>query len=340
MNQPRRRHRHLPRAILALVALCSAGPALGALAPSSECLSSRGRMTGDVQATCFVMEHAARQRTARIYQARKLTAAAPLILVLHGGGGSASSMELLTRGAFNRIADREGAIVVYAEGVDRHWNDGRDLPETAARENVDDVGFILALVEEVARGHPLDRGRIFSTGISNGGFMSMRLACDAAETFAAVAPVTAVLSEKLGARCAPSRPVAIMIINGTEDPLVPWTGGMVKVLGVPRGAVWSAERTFERWLELDGCSGRRGDGARTDNDPADKTAVVVHRERCRDGVEVRLCEIQGGGHTWPGGVAYANERLVGRVSQELDASEEIWKFMNGNTRSSAKQGNP
>lgn len=339
MNQPRRRHRHLPR-ILALVALCSAGPALAALAPSSECLSSRGRMTGDVQATCFVMEHAARQRTARIYQARKLTAAAPLIFVLHGGGGSASSMELLTRGAFNRIADREGAIVVYAEGVDRHWNDGRDLPETAARENVDDVGFILALVEEVARRHPLDRGRIFSTGISNGGFMSMRLACDAAETLAAVAPVTAVLSEKLGARCAPSRPVAIMIINGTEDPLVPWTGGMVKVLGVSRGAVWSAERTFERWLELDGCSGRRGDGARTDNDPADKTAVVVHRERCRGGVEVRLYEIQGGGHTWPGGVAYANERLAGRVSQELDASEEIWKFMNGNTRSSAKKGNP
>ena len=159
-------------------------------------------------------------------------------------------MELLTRGAFNRIADREGAIIVYPEGVDRHWNDGRDLPDTAARDNVDDVDFILALVEEVARQHELDRGRIFSTGISNGGFMSMRLACDAADTFAAVAPVTAVLSEKLGARCAPSRPVSIMIVNGTEDPLVPWAGGMVKVLGVSRGAVWSAERTFERWLEL------------------------------------------------------------------------------------------
>jgi polyhydroxybutyrate depolymerase len=248
-------------------------------------------------------------------------------------------MEQLTRGAFNRIADRDGAIVVYPEGVGRHWNDGRDLHDTAARENVDDVGFMLALVEDVARNHPLDRGRIFATGISNGGFMSMRLACDAAETFAAVAPVTAVLSEKLGARCAPSRPVAIMIINGTEDPLVPWAGGMVKVLGVSRGAVWSADRTFERWLELDGC-GHRGDGALTDNDPADKTAVVVHRERCRGDVEVRLYEIQGGGHTWPGGVAYASELLVGRVSRELDASEEIWTFMKWNARSNATKGNP
>ena len=340
MNQPRRGGRHLSQAILVLVALGSSGLAPAALTPSSECLSSRGRMNGDVQATCFAMEHDGRQRTTRIYPAHRRSVAAPLIFVLHGGGGSASSMELLTRGAFNHIADREGAVVVYPEGVDRHWNDGRELPETAARENVDDVGFILALVEEVRGQHSLDRGRIFATGISNGGFMSMRLACDAAETFAAVAPVTAVLSETLGARCAPSRPVSVMIINGTEDPLVPWAGGVVKVLGVSRGAVWSADRTFERWLELNGCGKRGGDGARTDNNPADNTVVVVHLKRCRDDVEVRLYEIQGGGHTWPGGVAYANERLVGRVSRELDASEEIWRFMYRNARSNPKKETP
>jgi polyhydroxybutyrate depolymerase len=340
MKQPRRAHRHLARAILAVVALWLSGPAPAALTPSSDCLSSRGRMNGDVQSSCFAMEHTRRQRTARIYQARKLAAAAPLLFILHGGGGSASSMELLTRAAFNRIADREGAIVVYAEGVERHWNDGRDLPETAARENVDDVGFILALIEEVARRHPLDRGRIFSTGISNGGFMSMRLACDAAGTFAAVAPVTAVLSEKLAAGCAPSNPVAVAIINGTEDPLVPWAGGTVKVLGMSRGAVWSASQTFERWLELDACN-ERDTGAPVDRDAADKTAYVVHRGRsCRGGVEVRLYEIQGGGHTWPRGVPYASERLVGRTSQELEASDEIWKFFSANARSKAKKESP
>jgi polyhydroxybutyrate depolymerase len=286
------------------------------------------------------MEHDARQRTARIYKARTLPTAAPLIFVLHGGEGSAASMEMLTRGAFNRIADREGVIVVYAEGVDRHWNDGRDLPDTAARENVDDVGFVLALVEEVARQHPLDRGRIFSTGISNGGFMSMRLACEAAGTFAAVAAVTAVLSEKLAAHCAPIQAVGIALGNGTEDPLVPWAGGTVRFLDASRGAVRSANQTFERWLEFDSCKEPSTD-ARIDRDPADKTAVVIHRGGgCRDGVEVRLYEIQGGGHTWPRGVAYANERLVGRVSQELDASEEIWQFLSANSRSTAKKGSP
>lgn len=249
-------------------------------------------------------------------------------------------MELLTRGAFNGIADRDGVIVVYPDGVGRHWNDGRDLPDTAARDNVDDVGFIRMLVEEVARQHPLDRGRIFSTGISNGGFMSMRLACEAAETFAAVAAVTAVLSEKLAAHCTPARSVGVALVNGTKDPLVPWSGGTVKVLGRSRGDVWSAERTFARWLELDGCKGRSAD-ARMDHDPADQTALVIHRGRdCRDDVQVRLYEIDGGGHTWPRGVPYASERLVGRISQELDASEEIWKFMNANARSTVKKEQP
>jgi polyhydroxybutyrate depolymerase len=255
------------------------------------------------------------------------------VFVLHGGGGSGAGMELLTRGTFNRIADRDGAIVVYPDGVDRHWNDGRDLPETAARERVDDVGLMLALVAGLASEHALDRGRIFATGISNGGFMSMRLACDAATTFAAVAPVTATLSERLGSRCNPARSIAVAIVNGTEDPLVPWSGGTVRMLGASRGDVWSAQKTFERWLELDACRARATD-ARVDRIPDDETALIVHHgSDCRDRVEVRLYEIQGGGHTWPMGASYAREWLVGRVSRELDATQEIWKFMQANARS-------
>ena len=326
--------------ILACVGLLSSCPVSSALAPSTECMSPRRGANAAVQSTCLGTEHGGHKRTARIYVGRNVSGAAPLIFVLHGGEGSASAMEQLTRGAFNRIADRDGAIVVYPEGVGRHWNDGRDLPEIAARENVDDVGFMLALVEDLARDHALDRRRIFATGISNGGFMSMRLACEAASTFAAVAPVTAVLSEKLGSCCKPAQAVAVAIINGTDDPLVPWQGGMVKNLGVSRGAVWSAERTFERWLEFDGCGGRSS-AARVDRIPHDKTSLIVHRgDSCHDGVGVRLYEIEGGGHTWPMGVAYASERLVGRVSQELDASEEIWQFMQANAKPTVGKASP
>lgn len=337
MNHPRRGRRHLPPTLLALALLAPALPACAALAPSSACVGSRRGVTDAVESVCFGMQHAGRERTARIYVGQGVAAAAPLLFVLHGGEGSASGMELLTRGAFNRIADRDGAIVVYPEGVGRHWNDGRDLPDVAARENVDDVGFIVALIDELAPEHAVDRARIFATGISNGGFMSLRLACDAAGTFAAVAPVTAVLSEKLGSRCQPAQPVAVAIMNGTQDPLVPWVGGTVKVLGKSRGEVWSAENTFERWMELDACRDRVTD-ARIDRDPEDGTAVIVHHgDRCRDGTKVRLYEIEGGGHTWPKGVAYANERLVGRVSQELEACEEIWKFMSAHARVTPKE---
>ena len=356
MNRGVSRLGHLQQAILAGVALLVSQAGIAALTPSTECVSSRGERKDTSEATCLGTVYDGRKRTARVYLAGTAaaidrdagvsppparldsgSAAASLLFVLHGGGGSGSGMESLTAGVFNRLADRDGAIVVYPDGVDRHWNDGRDLPEATARENVDDVGFILALVEELAGAHPLDRARIFATGISNGGFMSFRLACDAAATFAAVAPVTANLSEELGPRCKPVRPVAVAIFNGVEDPLVPWSGGTVGVLGKSRGAVWSAEKTFERWLELDACGERRTD-ARVDQNTEDKTAYVIHRgSDCRGGVQVLLYEIQGGGHTWPMGVKYAREWLVGRVSQELNATEEIWRFMNANARSNAKE---
>lgn len=337
MTRGRRGFSRLLQAILGSLALLPSPVAWAALERSIDCASSRGRLEGEAEATCHAITHGGRLRTAGIYAGRPAPEAASLIFVLHGGGGSGSGMELLTMGLFNRIADRNGAIVVYPDGIDRHWNDGRELPETAARENVDDVGFLLALIEELASEQRIDRDRIFATGISNGGFMSLRLACDAATTFAAVAPVTAGFSDQLGSRCQPERPIAVAIFNGTEDPLVPWSGGPVKVLGASRGAVWSTMSTFERWLELDDCRERTTD-ARVDRVVEDGTALVVHHGgKCRDGIEVRLYEIQGGGHTWPLGVRYAWEWLVGRVSREVDATEEIWKFMSANARSKTRE---
>jgi polyhydroxybutyrate depolymerase len=318
--------------LIAGIVLIGTAGATASAADRADCLSARGRLKGDLESVCSSRAYADRQRTLRTYIGRSQVRPLAVIFVLHGGGGSGSSMELLTAHRFNRIADREGAIVVYPDGVERHWNDGRELPDVAAGENVDDVGFIRALIEDLAREHAIDRGRIFATGISNGGFMSFRLACEAADTFAAVAPVTAALSEQLGPRCKPARSIGIAILNGTEDPLVPWAGGPVKVFGTTRGVVWSTMRTFDRWLELDQCRERTVD-PRLDQDPDDETVLITHRGRaCRDGVEVRLYELQGGGHTWPSGAQYAANWMVGRVSRELDATEEIWRFMKGHAR--------
>jgi polyhydroxybutyrate depolymerase len=173
----------------------------------------------------------------------------------------------------------------------------------------------------------VDPKRIYSTGISNGGFMSFRLACEAADVFAAIAPVAANLSADLGPRCHPSRPVSVAMMNGTDDPLVPWAGGQVGRWGMKRGMAWSTEKTFDAWAMLDGCR-ERSDDQVFDKVPDDDTSVVLHvRSQCRGGTEVRLYEIRGGGHTWPRGEKYLTERMVGKVSQELDGAEEVWNFL-------------
>ena len=301
-----------------------------------ECESAGERLGGTLESTCRALEYGGRTRTYRIYFPASHPQPVPLLFVVHGGMGSGSGMELLTRGQFNRIADRDGVVVVYPDGVGHNWNDGRPLNSPAALENVDDVGFLRAIIASVAGERAIDRGRVFSTGISNGGFMSFRLACEAADAFAAVAPVSANLSTVLGPRCQPSRPVSIAILNGTDDPIVPWAGGQVRALGVKRGEVWSAQQSFEQFLGFDGCRGQRTHDL-IDLDPADGTAYRLHEgTECRDGSAVRLYEIVGGGHTWPHGVQYAGERLVGRVSQEIDATAEIWAFFAAHGREGGK----
>jgi polyhydroxybutyrate depolymerase len=303
-----------------------------ACAAKDECLSSRGRIQGTLQTRCESLTHEGRARTYRLYVPARLREHAPLLFVLHGGGGSGSNMELMTRQEFNRIAESDGAIVVYPDGIGRNWNDGRvDVRSRAMQEQVDDVGFFRALVRELSTRYPVDARRVYSTGISNGGFMSFRLACDAADIFAAVAPVAANLSADIGPTCKPSRPVSVAILNGTEDPLVPWNGGEIGRFGIRRGEAWSTGKTFETWARLDGCT-ESSDDQVIDKVPDDGTAVVLHvRSRCRAGTEVRLYEIQGGGHNWPRGEKYLGEALVGRISQELDGAHEVWSFLSAHS---------
>ena len=291
-------------------------------------MSSRGlRMHGDVESRCFTMSFDGQERSYRLYVPAHLASAAPVIFVLHGGGGSGSGQELMTQGGFNRITDREGVIVVYPDGVGRNWNDGRSgVKSRAFEEKIDDVGFLNAVLEAVAARFPIDRKRVFATGMSNGGFMSFRLACEASGIFLAVAPVVAGLSVDLGPRCRPERPVSVAILNGTEDPLVPWNGGYVKALGLKRGETWSAMRSYEKWIELDACEVRFNE-PEVNKVPDDETSLVRHRAvSCAAGAEVRLYEIRGGGHTWPRGAKYLGVKIVGRVSQEFDANQEVWAF--------------
>lgn len=259
----------------------------------------------------------------------------PLVFAIHGGGGTAEGMERVANGRFNELADQDGFIVVYPQGIDKQWSDGRndDFRSDAHQDGVDDVGYFEFLIDEVSAQYNIDPQRIYPTGISNGGFMSMRLACELSDRFAAVGIVTANLSKDLAATCQPSEPIGIIILNGTNDPLVPYEGGHVKIFWQKRGAIHSTDETVEFWVDHNDCQTPPTVATLADKDPDDKTRVEQSTYAdCADNVQVILDKIDGGGHTWPDGVPYLPQFLVGRVSRDINAVDEIWSFFQTQTK--------
>ena len=117
-----------------------------------------------------------------------------------------------------------------------------------------------------------------------------------------------------------------MTINGTEDPLVPYEGGAVRVFGRDRGQIWSTDRTVQFWARINGCGGAPRPAALPDRDPADGTTTLrFDYPGCR-GAAVTLLQVNGGGHTWPGGIQYLPPAMIGRTARDFDASETIWTF--------------
>jgi polyhydroxybutyrate depolymerase len=242
------------------------------------------------------------------------TVSPALVLVFHGGGGRAQGFARHT--GFSAVAEREGFIVAYPQGLERRWNDGRGYGTSH-----DDVGFVRALVDTLQRELGVDPRRIYATGISNGAMFSYRLACDLPGVLAAIAPVAGALPAQLAPVCGHALPVSVVAFQGTADPLVPYAGGGV---ARRRGSVLGAERSIAFWGEIDGCAGQPSTAVEPDRVRDGTRVRRLAYADCREGRAVMLYTIEGGGHTWPGGPAAG--RLVGRVSREMDATAVIWRF--------------
>jgi polyhydroxybutyrate depolymerase len=249
---------------------------------------------------------------------------APLVFVLHGGGGTAKRMNTLT--GFNKVSDQYGFILCYPQGIDKQWNDGRNVNITRINGiEVNDVKFISSLIDTLIQKYDIDSSRIYACGISNGGMMSFRLGCELNNKIAAIAPVAISMSEYMYNSCKPGKPVPLMYIFGNEDPLVPYKGGSISF---GRGEVVSVENTLAFWGKNNECSDSPVITAIDKED--DDTYVkkfVFSGETQRN--EIVFYLIYGGGHTWPGGRQYLPEFIVGRTSQEFNASEVIWKWFEG-----------
>ena len=252
----------------------------------------------------------------------------PLLFCIHGGGGDAKGMIGFTRGRFNELADQEGFIVVYPQAVEKNWNDGRKGDfATAIKENIDDVGFISKIIDKLGLRYKIDDQAIFACGMSNGGFMSARLACDKSDVFSGVAILTATQGVDYFPLCKPTDPIKVMIMNGTADPLVPYDGGEVKVFRKKRGEIISTEEAVRFWVDHNGCSPSPTKEELPDKATMDGTKVEKYTySGCSPKSSVVLYKILYGGHTWPGAKQYLGRGLIGNTSRDINGCDEIWAF--------------
>jgi polyhydroxybutyrate depolymerase len=238
----------------------------------------------------------------------------PLVIALHGGGGSPEGSVRMTE--LNALADREGFVAVYPAGTGFFgrrlltWNSG-NCCGYARKKDVDDVGFLAALIGKYVSEGVADPKRVYMTGMSNGAMMTQRFACERADLVAAVAPVAGTIGVP---RCEPARPVSILMINGQADQHVPYAGGEGRKALSPR-TDRSARENVEIWAKNDACG------------PAEKKEGPVSREsyRCPGGVDVVLLT-HAGGHIWPGGKSGARNGNVDPVLPEPKATETMWDF--------------
>lgn len=254
----------------------------------------------------------------------------PLVLVFHGGGSTALVME--RESGFSALADREGFIAVYPEGVGRSWNDGRGEGSTpAVRQGIDDVQFVRRLIDVLVAEYQGDRGRVYATGISNGAILSHLLAIRLADRIVAIAPVAGGLADPLAQAFHPSRPVSVLALQGTDDPLVPYSGGTVGRTG--GGSIVSTDAMLGLWRRYNATEEIGRETSLADRVPLDGCRVQVRVwTGGTEGSEVALYRLEGAGHTWPGGTQYLPRRAIGRVCRDVDGAEVIWEFFRRHVR--------
>jgi polyhydroxybutyrate depolymerase len=251
--------------------------------------------------------------------------AAPLLLVLHGAGGTGARSQSWL--GLDELAEESGFIVVYPDGLANNWDFGTGLPTRSGTPfRVDDVEFLVWLVDEIGSDYTIDRERVFAAGMSNGALMTYRLACEAPETFAAIAAVAAPVYVPAVRGCEDT-PVSVLYIHGTEDRILSWDRVLLR-----NGQVFgfSAFDSFAFWLQHNGCDQADIQAEELpDTDPEDDSTVRhLAVDDCAEGTEVHFYGIEGGGHTWPGH-AFDVDLELGQLNMDMDASAVIMDWLAG-----------
>lgn len=243
---------------------------------------------------------------------------APAVVVLHGGLGNGEKVAQQSR--MTGFADKLGFVAIFPNSGGSQWNDGRET----TRGNGNDVAFVSGIIDALVKQGTVDPARVFAVGVSNGGMMAQRLACDTGR-FAAIAAIVGNMPSGLMSQCRPSGTVPIVLFLSTADPIMPFNGGQVTTFGGKGagGSVASAQQTAAFWARANGCGGEQSQ--KLPDRANDGTHVVRHDfSACRGGSEVRFYEVVGGGHSWPG--LGRSTRFTGVATQDINGTQAVLDF--------------
>jgi poly(3-hydroxybutyrate) depolymerase len=253
----------------------------------------------------------------------------PIVFAFHGGGGNPQSMMALS--GLNAKAEQAGFIAVYpyGSGVTPDQNlsfNGGDCCGYAKDINADDIGMVRAILNDIAARYTIDHARVFATGISNGGIMAYRVACELSDRVAAIAPVGGPLEFRT---CNPAQPVAVMHFHGTADEYAPYEGGVGRAsANAPVRPVFnSAHASIRFWLAVNVCKPDASE-ALPDTTDDGMRSVRLRYTGCRSGLTVELVRIEGGGHTWPGQAPLVPS--LGASTSDISANDMMWTFFQAN----------
>lgn len=315
-------------AALALALLASVAMAAG----GTENAARAGLAPGNYS---FTVKHDDANRSYLVHIPPQAGAGArlPVVMNFHGAGMNGAMQEKYTR--MDDASDHDGFIAVYPNGttggLGNHltWNAGFCCGY-AMKHQIDDVGFVVALIEDLAARTPIENRRVYATGLSNGAMMSYRLATQASSHIAAIAPVAGTMVTRT---FMPRHPMPIMHFHSVDDPYVRYEGGAGRAVlwlfrrGVGRPGV---EKMLEKWREFDGCPEQARANPTISGKPGTQnqgiTVTKYDWSPCNNGTEIVLWKFTGSGHVWPGGIQNRGERIMGRSTDLIDANVEMWRF--------------
>lgn len=304
-------------------------PAPDALEAVEKTITQKGNFT-------FFLNHQGKKRFYKLHVPSSYDPQKPvaLIISLHGGGGNMDYQADESKYKLISKSEKEGFIIAFPNGFSKinsgkfaTWNAG-NCCGLSREHGVDDVGFIKEIVRITSKQFSIDTRRIYATGMSNGGMMSYRLACEAADIFAAIAPVAGTDNTT---NCSPSKPVSLLHIHAKNDDHVLFNGGIGPEANKDKKFITnfsSVPDSIKKWIKINECNDKPKRVLEI------KDAYCDLYSECKKNIQVKLCVTESGGHSWPGGGQFRGVTPTSAIS----ANDMMWTFFQENTKLPYKNG--